>query len=185
MVQTGENNAQAEPDDEEPDGVLVLRCNVKRKFNYFLYNCFLVMLFFAVMSMCNFANKPENVQFRLAGTLTLVLTSVAYKLMLSNSLPTISYLTLVDVYVLFSVFMLTFLVVAFAVLHTVYRHFTCCLEEEELVHLAFRLDIITMAVLAGIHVMWNLSFGLYAFHKTRQVTDKLKEDEAIYAEKLS
>ena len=45
--------------------------------------------------MCNFANKPENVQFRLAGTLTLVLTSVAYKLMLSNSLPTISYLTLV------------------------------------------------------------------------------------------
>ena len=45
--------------------------------------------------MCNFANKPVNVQFRLAGTLTLVLTSVAYKLMLSNSLPTISYLTLV------------------------------------------------------------------------------------------
>ena len=47
------------------------------------------------MSLCNFTNTPEHVQFRVSGTLTLVLTSVAYKLMLSNTLPTISYLTLV------------------------------------------------------------------------------------------
>ena len=43
MVQTGENNAQSE-DEDEPHGMLVLRCNVKRKFNFFLYNCFLVMV---------------------------------------------------------------------------------------------------------------------------------------------
>ena len=42
-VQTGENNAQSE-DEDEPHGMLVLRCNVKRKFNFFLYNCFLVMV---------------------------------------------------------------------------------------------------------------------------------------------
>ncbi len=61
--------------------------------------------------------------------------------------------------------MLTFLVVAFAVLHTVYRHFSCCYSDSDLDHLAFRLDIATMAVLAAIHILWNLSFGLYAFHK--------------------
>ena len=79
----------------EENPILIIRTNVQRRFNYFVYNCFLVMVFFSIMSYGNFANKPENVQFRLGGALTLVLTAVTYKLMLSNSLPTISYLTLI------------------------------------------------------------------------------------------
>ncbi|XP_063713429.1 gamma-aminobutyric acid receptor subunit epsilon-like isoform X2 [Symsagittifera roscoffensis] len=181
MVLTGENNVDSE-EQRNCDDVLVLRCNVQRKFKYFVYNCFLVMFFFAVMSLCNFTNRPEHVQFRVSGTLTLVLTSVAYKLMLSNTLPTISYLTLVDFYVLFAILMLTVLVVAFSVLHLVFR--TSDLEGEEREEFFWHLDVWTVSTLALVYFLWNVGFGILAIAKTRNASKKLKNEEQIYTRKL-
>jgi len=181
MVLTGENNIDSE-EERNADDVLVLRCNVQRKFKYFVYNCFLVMLFFAVMSLCNFTNSPEHVQFRVSGTLTLVLTSVAYKLMLSNTLPTISYLTLVDFYVLFSILMLTVLVVCFSVLHIIFRAPSLVGDEKD--QLMWRLDLWTVSTLATIYLLWNVCFGILAVVKTRNASQKLKAEEQNYTRKL-
>ncbi|XP_075240786.1 uncharacterized protein LOC142336120 isoform X2 [Convolutriloba macropyga] len=181
MVLTGENNVESE-EERNCDDVLVLRCNVQRKFKYFVYNCFLVMLFFAVMSLCNFTNTPDHVQFRVSGTLTLVLTSVAYKLMLSNTLPTISYLTLVDFYVLFAILMLTVLVVCFSVLHIIFR--VSDLQGQEREDFFWQLDLWTVTTLAVIYFLWNVSFGILAIVKTRNASRKLKIEEQNYTRKL-
>ena len=50
--------------------------------------------------------SPEDAGDRLSITLTLVLTAVAYKYVIAQQLPAISYLTLMDKYVLFSFFLL-------------------------------------------------------------------------------
>ncbi|XP_063721227.1 uncharacterized protein LOC134847895 isoform X2 [Symsagittifera roscoffensis] len=204
IVASGENNEDDETDASsmshpEDNQILIIRTNVQRKFNYFIYNCFLVMVFFSIMSYGNFANKPENVQFRLGGALTLVLTAVTYKLMLSNSLPTISYLTLIDIYVLFQIFMMTNLAVTFAVLHWVWRwyadqidleepfqkclhrfQFTSPTNKCELTALSNMLDVICVSAHGTIQILFNISFTIYVYQKNKKETDSFMEQEAEY-----
>ena len=49
--------------------------------------------FITGLSFTGFCINPVDVKFRIGGTLTLLLTSVAFKIAVSNTLPTISYLT--------------------------------------------------------------------------------------------
>ncbi|XP_075253099.1 uncharacterized protein LOC142344885 isoform X4 [Convolutriloba macropyga] len=195
----GGGNNSGNPETSDGQQILIIRTNVQRKFNYFIYNCFLVMVFFSIMSYGNFANKPENVQFRLGGALTLVLTAVTYKLMLSNSLPTISYLTLIDIYVLFQIFMMTLLAVTFAVLHWVWRWYAddIDLEEQfqhcekrfqfvtpetkcELTALANLLDVICVSVHGTIQILFNITFTTYVYKKVKRESDHFVEQESEY-----
>ncbi|XP_063719958.1 uncharacterized protein LOC134846505 [Symsagittifera roscoffensis] len=155
------------------------------------------------MSYCNFVNHPDNVQFRLAGGLTLVLTAVAYKLMLSNTLPTISYLTLVDKYVLTQIFLLTVLVVGFAILHLFYRHFKYTIDftiepvncsqmfhywapEDscELQAFANFTDLLTIGVHGSMQLISSLYFMAVAFQKSRKSATSLMQQEQHYKQFL-
>ena len=50
--------------------------------------------FFSFLSFCSFSVDISSPSDRLSVTLTLLLTAVAFKFVVSQSLPTISYLTL-------------------------------------------------------------------------------------------
>ncbi|XP_063715751.1 gamma-aminobutyric acid receptor subunit pi-like isoform X4 [Symsagittifera roscoffensis] len=79
---------------------LTATAQVSRKMKFFVYNAYLVMFFITGLSFTGFCIDPIDVKFRIGGTLTLLLTSVAFKIAVSNTLPTISYLTKLDTYVL-------------------------------------------------------------------------------------
>ncbi|XP_068681182.1 cys-loop ligand-gated ion channel-like [Montipora capricornis] len=77
-----------------------IKCHVKRKNGYYLWNIAMIIFLIDLLSFCSFSVDISSPSDRLSVTLTLLLTAVAFKFVVSQSLPTISYLTLLDKYVL-------------------------------------------------------------------------------------
>lgn len=77
-----------------------IKCHVKRKNGYYLWNIVMIIFLISLLSFCSFSVEISSPSDRLSVTLTLLLTAVAFKFVVSQSLPTISYLTLLDKYVL-------------------------------------------------------------------------------------
>ncbi|XP_033625235.1 uncharacterized protein LOC117288467 [Asterias rubens] len=73
----------------------------KRKGLYYFWNLTLVLMLIISLSFASFAVAADQPEDRLSVTLTLLLTAVAFKYVAAQSLPPISYLTLLDKYVIF------------------------------------------------------------------------------------
>jgi len=82
---------------------------VSRNYGYYLWNVFLPTFLITLMSVTTFSVPLEDVSDRCGVILTLVLTSVAYKFIVSQGLPKISYCTFLDSYVMISFLFLTFI----------------------------------------------------------------------------
>jgi len=94
--------------------VFAVTSRASRKPGYFYWNIFLVMFFISTLSFATFSVKPELPQNRLQLTFTLLLTKVAFKFTVSQSLPRISYLTYLDKYILAMMIMLYMVCIWFA-----------------------------------------------------------------------
>ncbi|CAK9008561.1 unnamed protein product [Durusdinium trenchii] len=74
----------------------------ERRAAYYIWNIALPNFLLSMLVFTSFAIPKEDLADRLSVTLTLVLTSVAFKYMVAQELPRISYLTLLDTYILVS-----------------------------------------------------------------------------------
>ncbi|KAK2162475.1 hypothetical protein NP493_1519g00030 [Ridgeia piscesae] len=79
---------------------LCVKCQAARRPAYFFWNIFLITFLICSLSFATFAVDRSLPQNRLQLSFTLVLTSVAFKFVVNQSLPKISYLTYLDKYVL-------------------------------------------------------------------------------------
>ncbi|KAL3311863.1 hypothetical protein Ciccas_009553 [Cichlidogyrus casuarinus] len=95
----------AEPGSFRP--ALSVKCRAARRPAYFIWNIFLVTFLICSLSLVTFAVDQNQPQSRLQLTFTLVLTLVAFKFVVNQCLPKISYLTYLDKYVISSLFILT------------------------------------------------------------------------------
>eukprot|EP00415_Alexandrium_ostenfeldii_P000709 UN0709 len=135
----------------------------------FFYVLNVVMIIFMIIS-CVFtawATHPANIEERNDIDFNLVLTAVAFKLVLTEILPVVSYVTLIDYYINISCF---FLVVV-TVLHTVLPFRTTSLadnspltlpalshqNEEELL----RQDRLCLYIMGGLWIGFNICYMLY------------------------
>ncbi|CAF0756733.1 unnamed protein product [Rotaria sp. Silwood1] len=83
--------------------VVVCTCHVGRKCGYYIWNAYFLIFLITSAALCTFAIPPSNTQGRLQITCTLLLTSVTFRWVVNKSLPTISYLTALDVYAISSI----------------------------------------------------------------------------------
>lgn len=77
-----------------------MRLHVMRQYSFYIYNVALIMCLITILTFSSFAVKVDSVGDRIQITLTLLLTSVAFKYYVQQFVPTVSYLTLMDKYVL-------------------------------------------------------------------------------------
>ena len=78
---------------------------VRRSALYHILHLAVPMMVFSLLSILQGAvEAPANVAHRAQMALTLVLTTVAYKMVIANKLPPVSYLTLMDKYTLWNAF---------------------------------------------------------------------------------
>jgi len=78
-----------------------IACRLHRRPSFYLYNVVVPLGLFSLLSILGAASIPYNATAdRLSVSLALVLTAAAYKSSIASMVPTISYLTLVDKYVL-------------------------------------------------------------------------------------
>ena len=76
------------------------RMNVRRQYKFYIYNVFLVMFLITALTFGSFAVEADATGDRIQISLTLLLTSVAFKYHVQQFVPTVSYLTLIDKYIL-------------------------------------------------------------------------------------
>ncbi|CAL8094473.1 unnamed protein product [Calicophoron daubneyi] len=81
---------------------LSVTCRAARRPGYFYWNVFLIMFMITGLAFATFAVSPDKAELRLRLSFTLILTSVTFKYVITQSLPKISYLTYMDKYVLMS-----------------------------------------------------------------------------------
>ena len=79
-----------------------IRVSVIRQYKFYIYNVFLIMCLFNVSTFWSFAVKADSHAGRLQIHLTILLTSVAFKYNVQQFVPRVSYLTLIDKYIMWS-----------------------------------------------------------------------------------
>ncbi|XP_013419513.1 uncharacterized protein LOC106180157 [Lingula anatina] len=126
---------------------------VKRKPGFYMWNVILVMFCIMLLTISSFTVEASAPADRLGVTLTLLLTSVAFKFVVSQQLPAVSYLTYLDIYVI-SCMTIQFLVgvqnaVASLLIETTARLF----------------DLISVCVLTGSIVIIHLVMGIIVVTK--------------------
>lgn len=94
--------------------------HLERKPAWFVWNVMLPLYTFTLALFCAWVPEPDDFGTRSGITLTLLLTMVAFKIIISDRLPLIPYLTALDIYVLgcFGISLLVLLVNVGAALET-------------------------------------------------------------------
>jgi hypothetical protein len=97
-----------------PRCALNIDVHIRRRSLFWLLNVWFPICTFTGLSFCSFVVEVTNVTARLAITLTILLTLVAYRFAMMNTLPRISYLNWMDTY-----FQVSFFVVFSVTVHAV------------------------------------------------------------------
>jgi hypothetical protein len=187
-------------DDDEEVSVVKMRINLQRKSFYYVLNVWFVVACIVSFVFCAWGLHPGDVGNRLSVDLTLVLTLVAFRLVLESMLPKTSYMTWLDIYVMGAFMFLTVV----TVLHSTFP-FTWFskVEMSAITEPPYSFegnreqdmvdgDILLLYVLAGVWTFFNVGFALYVYiggnqlhancvqdAKAQQLEDDNSHDEVL------
>ncbi len=159
---------------------------IERIPDYFITNVVIPLFIIVGLAFVSFALPLTQLNDRLSVILTMVLTSVAFKYVVAGYLPKVSYLTLLDKYVLISFVVLGITAVQNAIV------FRKSMDDDVDMDALERGDRVFVSVIAGIWIIVNLSIlagskTQFFFHTWQQVRanaarlQKLKDDSYKYS----
>lgn len=143
---------------------------ISRKASFFVTNNLLIVFLITFLSLTLFSADPTDASSRLSSVFTLLLTLFAFKIVITNQLPTISYLTIIDKYQVLNIIYLTSICCWFAMIKSLYFE-----TESSRRHL----DVIMLYVFIGLLFSLNV-FILYLLIKSYIKIRKLSSEENDY-----
>ncbi|XP_025092872.1 uncharacterized protein LOC112562932 isoform X6 [Pomacea canaliculata] len=161
-------------DDAAKRSAISVKCRAARRPGYFVWNIFIVTFLICSLSFATFSVDKSLPQNRLQLAFTLMLTSVAFKSVVNQSLPRISYLTYMDKYLLASMIMMSGVCAWHAVVITI-------LNDRGF---ADHVESIVLIVLGIVYVLFNVGFIIiiYLFpckkRRTMAVRDREHKEQA-------
>lgn len=154
--------------------IVHFQCRVGRKTGYFVWNIVFIMLLIISLTFAAFTIDNGTAD-RITVTITLFLTAVAFKLVVKQSLPTISYLTYLDLYVLAALIFLGMQAAQNACMNA-FVHF---LEEDEVKFF----DRWSMVALATLLVVFHIFFAVYIYKTASKRRRIMEEKDKLYESK--
>jgi len=88
--------------EQDDDGSIKLSVLAERKPGFYMWNILLLNFFLVMVNSAVAGIHKEDLADRLSVTLTLMLSAIAFKFVLIQTIPVVSYLTLLDRYVILS-----------------------------------------------------------------------------------
>jgi hypothetical protein len=88
---------------EESRSIVSYYCVVARKTRYFYCNSLFLIFLLTFISLCSFTLKVDDLGFRFEVLISLILSLVSFKLVINENLPSLDYLTILDLYSIFSI----------------------------------------------------------------------------------
>lgn len=149
-------------------------CRASRRPGFFIWNIFLVMLFICSLAFTTFTvdfRKPEN---RLQLSFILLLTTITFKFVVSQTLPRISYLTYLDKYILTSMGILCGVCMWHSIVPLM----------ENNMPLALTADRCALIVLGSGYFMFHVVFFLYIYFVALKKRWKYNEKDREHKERI-
>lgn len=146
-----------------------IRVNVMRQYNFYIYNVSVLMCLITALTFTSFAVKADSVGDRIQITLTLLLTSVAFKYYVQQFVPNVSYLTFLDKYILSGMIFQFLMAVDNAVSGTITNAKALSLFEH-----------ISLGVAVFVFVLINIVFICLAWKYLRDGRNRLLQDKLKY-----
>ncbi|BFZ21949.1 hypothetical protein BsWGS_24988 [Bradybaena similaris] len=151
-----------------------VRCRAARRPGYFIWNIFMVTFLICSLSFITFSVEKTLPQNRLQLSFTLVLTAVAFKSVVNQSLPRISYLTYMDKYLLASMIMMSAICTWHGIVTTINT------DKPSVDYI----EHIVLGALGVIYLVYNVGFCimiyLFPCRKRRIMAQKDREHYKVY-----
>ncbi len=147
---------------------------ISRKASFFVTNNLLIVFLITFLSLTLFAAEPTDASSRLSSVFTLLLTLFAFKIVITNQLPTISYLTIIDKYQVLNIIYLTSICCWFGMINIL------TVDDE---NQRRRLDVFMLYVFSGLLLSLNV-FIFFLLLKCYVHIRQLHREEVIYDEMI-
>ncbi|XP_064625813.1 cys-loop ligand-gated ion channel-like isoform X2 [Lineus longissimus] len=160
---------------------LVFTCRAARRPGFFIYNILLIMFFICTLAFVTYSVEKKLTQNRLQLSFTLVLTGVAFKFVVNQSLPKISYLTYLDKYILVSMFILCLVCFWHAIVSVLLK----TLGDTETVDKA---DIFALVVIGLLYIFFHIVFFAHIYldaGKRRRLMYRKDQEYKVEVKKLT
>jgi len=144
-----------------------IKVKVVRQSRYYIINVAFIMFLICTFVLCSWAVHPGAIADRWGVDFSLLLTAVAFKLILNDMLPRLSYLTTLDIYVLAGFIFLTLAIFSHSFVplcfHTKIDYSALTLpassvEEEEVV---LNADLVSFYFFGIGWAFWNVAYWVY------------------------
>ncbi|XP_012944007.1 uncharacterized protein LOC106013283 [Aplysia californica] len=147
--------------------VLVASCRARRRLGFYLWNVVIIVFLILGLSLTILAIDPTG-NDRLGVTMTLFLTAVAFKLVVKTTLPPVSYLTYLDLYVVFTLIYLALQAAENAIM----THLAKFRDRDSVLFY----DEVAQSVLIGLLMLFHAAFIVYiqltAMARRREMAQK-------------
>jgi len=145
--------------------MIVLRLKVKRRWKVFFANIVFLMACISLLGLTSFALDESDLGDRLNLLITLILTAVAFGVIVTASLPNVPYLTYLDKYILCQYMFLVFLMGETALLEREDDPDSCCITRDG--------DQVVFILASIWTVVFNAGFFIYGWHVRTEEAKKL------------
>ena len=138
-----------------PFDKFLMQIQLVRKPGFYLWKVIIPLIILVIISWSVFWMSEESLADRISFSMTGILTVVAYQFLISENLPNISYLTLMD-----AILSLSFLAIALTVAENIIVDW---LSKENLKFLASKVDRICRVAFPTIYIFSLLAISFYYF----------------------
>ena len=147
-----------------------MQVNVRRRYGFYIHNIALTMFLITALTFTTFAVKADAVGDRIQITLTLLLTSVAFKYYVQQFVPTVSYLTFLEKYIQ------SCLIFQFG-MAAVHNSISGLITSTKSLKI---FEVVCFAVGLFVFVGMNTVFIVMSVAKVKDVNRKMKEHKVVF-----
>eukprot|EP00457_Paulinella_chromatophora_P004648 gb/GEZN01004660.1/.p1 GENE.gb/GEZN01004660.1/~~gb/GEZN01004660.1/.p1 ORF type:complete len:572 (+),score=67.05 gb/GEZN01004660.1/:67-1782(+) len=156
--------------------VLRISAVIRRKSGFWAWNVVLPLYLITATASACFAVPQTQVADRASITLTMMLTTVAYKYLIAGNLPNISYLTLIDKYVLLCLILQVCFVVATVIIGSIAtnRQYKNMLKDPDYIHKPFEVEPwISLTAFFSVWTLLHILGYFYVEHLKQQKAEEV------------
>lgn len=155
---------------------LTFSSKIARRPGYYIYNCYMLLFTISSLGFVPFSFAAYSPHFRIQTTCLLILSSVNFRWIVTARLPTVSYLTTLDLYAIGALVFLVLLCCWHACIGTFLLNGV--MDKEYRIQIDYYALYIILSVYAVFHVVYFIFF-LWKYLRYNDITKEEEENERL------
>lgn len=150
---------------------LTFSSKIARRPGYYIYNCYMLLFTISSLGFVPFSFAAYSPHFRIQTTCLLILSSVNFRWIVTARLPTVSYLTTLDLYAIGALVFLVMLCCWHAIIGTF------LLNDVVEKTLRQEIDICAMYIILSVYALFHVIYCVFFLWKFLRYDNITKEEE--------